>query len=331
MTTYDSFMRPINYLRVSITDRCNLRCVYCMPEEGIAQCSHTEILRHEEVETVVRAAAELGISKVRLTGGEPLVRLGVVELVRALAAIPGIDDLSMTTNGTMLADYADRLVDAGLKRVNISLDTLRPERFRAITRRGDLTDALNGIVAATRAGLTPVKINTVVIPDLNDDEVVDLARKTVEEGWHVRFIEWMPVGEVGLLDRNWRSRVVTAADIRVRVADALGELTPVAGPAGAGPAKSYRLPYASGTVGFITPVSEHFCQHCNRLRLTADGKLRPCLLSDHEIDVRQALRDGAGVSELTVLLKQAILAKPQRHHLNEDARAERRAMAQIGG
>jgi len=188
MTHFDSCNRPISYLRISVTDRCNLRCVYCMPKEGVPLCAHDKILSYEEIETIVRAAAELGINKVRLTGGEPLARLGLADLVRMLARIPGIDDLSMTTNGTLLARHADALARAGMRRVNISLDTLQPARFRQITRRGKLADALAGIEAAHRAGLEPVKINTVVIRGLNDDEIVDLARKTVDDGWHLRFI-----------------------------------------------------------------------------------------------------------------------------------------------
>jgi cyclic pyranopterin phosphate synthase len=341
MTTFDAYRRAISYLRVSVTDRCNLRCAYCMPAQGIPLQSHQDILRYEEIETVVHAAAELGIHKVRLTGGEPLVRLGIVDLTRMLAQIPGIDDLSMTTNGVLLARYASPLADAGLKRVNVSLDTLRPERFHHITRFGELADVLAGIEAARQAGLEPIKINTVVIRDMNDDEVIDLARKTFEPGWNVRFIEWMPIGASAMEVGDWRDRMITAHEMQAQITDRLGALEPVSVEAGAGPARYYRLPGAKGTVGFITPVSDHFCHGCNRLRLTADGQLRPCLLADDEIDLRTPLRQGAGVQEIKALLAQAIVHKPLQHHLNDacesqdkvddQGQIERRAMAQIGG
>ena len=339
MTRFDAHQRPISYLRVSVTDRCNLRCTYCMPPEGIPSRAHDEILRYEEIETVVRAATELGIHKVRLTGGEPLVRLGIVDLVGMLARIPGLDDLSMTTNGILLPRYARDLKRAGLRRVNVSLDTLRPERFRQITRRGSLDDALAGIEAAHRAGLEPVKINTVVIRALNDDEVVDLARKTVTDGWHVRFIEWMPVGETPSTAGDWEEHVVSAAEVRARVEGVLGPLEPAVLEDGAGPARYYRLPGAEGTVGLISPLSEHFCATCNRLRLTADGQLRPCLLSSHEIDLRTPLRHGATGAEIRALIEQGIAAKPQGHHLGAHGCANERApecvrdraMSQIGG
>jgi len=331
MAHVDAYNRPISYLRISVTDRCNLRCVYCMPPEGVAWRPHDDILRYDEIETVARAAAELGISKVRLTGGEPLVRLGIVDLVRMLARIPGIDDLAMTSNGTLLARHAPQLAAAGLQRVNVSLDTLRPERFRRITRRGQLEDVLAGMAAARQAGLTPVKINTVVIRDMNDDEVIDFASKTVTDGWHVRFIELMPVGNGGLIDDAWRKRVVTAAEIRGKVEAALGELQPARISAGGGPARTYRLPGARGTLGFITPISDHFCYRCNRLRLTADGQLRPCLLSDHEIDLRTPLRRGADVAEIKALLLEGIGDKPLQHHLAECRWPEKRVMSEIGG
>jgi len=315
-----------------------------MPPEGVDACSHGDILRFEEIETIVRAAAGLGISKIRLTGGEPLVRLGIVDLVRMLARVPGVDDLSMTTNGTLLARYAQDLFDAGLRRVNVSLDTLRPERFRAITRRGRLEDALAGIEEARRVGLEPVKINAVTIRGLNDDEIVDLAQMAIDKAWNVRFIEWMPVGDETIpeltalgptADRqamgNWRARVVTASEMRDRIEAALGTLTPAKVGVGAGPARYYRLPGASGTIGFITAVSEHFCQHCNRLRLTADGQLRPCLLSDLEIDLRTPLRHGADVGQVQGLLLAAIGRKPEQHHLDERIEARDRVMSQIGG
>jgi cyclic pyranopterin phosphate synthase len=328
MPYLDNFNRPISYLRISVTDRCNLRCVYCMPPEGVPCRSHEEILRYEEIELIARAAASLGISKVRLTGGEPLVRLGFAELVRMLARIPGIDDLAMTTNGTLLARYAVELAEAGLKRVNVSLDTLRAERFRQITRRGNLTAVFEGIAAAKEAGLVPVKINTVVVRGLNDDEAVDFARLTLEGDWHVRFIELMPLGT----NAAWvGDGYVSAGEVRRQIEDALGELVPAKVGVGNGPARYYRLPGAVGTIGFITPISEHFCYQCNRLRLTADGRLRPCLLSDYEIDLRTPLRQGADLAEVRELLIYSIRAKPERHHLDENIAPRKRAMSEIGG
>ncbi|MEA3377118.1 MAG: GTP 3',8-cyclase MoaA [Chloroflexota bacterium] len=332
MAHLDAYNRPISYLRISVTDRCNLRCIYCMPAEGVAWRPHDQILRYEEIEMVARAAAELGISKIRLTGGEPLVRLGIVDLVRGIASIPGIDDLAMTTNGVLLSKVADDLARAGLHRVNISLDTLNADRFRQITRCGDLSDVLAGIEAACRVGLRPIKINTVVIRGMNDDEVVDLAAKTLEaEWWNVRFIELMPVGNGELVDAAWEKRVVTGREVRERIETALGELEPAKISIGSGPARYHRLPGAKGTIGFITPISEHFCYKCNRLRLTADGQLRPCLLSDQEIDMRGPLRRGATVEELKALIVEGIHRKPMRHHLSNHVHPADRAMSEIGG
>jgi GTP 3',8-cyclase len=324
----DDFGRAINYLRVSVTDRCNLRCVYCMPAEGIQKRPHAEILRYEELALIIRAAAELGICKVRLTGGEPLARLGLVDFVRLVAAIPGIDDLSMTTNGTLLARHAAALADAGLRRVNISLDTLRADRFHYITRRGCLDDVRAGIAAAQAADLSPIKLNMVVIRGLNDDEVTDFARRTVSDGWHVRYIEWMPVG-TGL---DWSGDgVVSIAEIRARIEAECGPLEPVDGLLGSGPARYYRLRGAQGTVGFIGALSNHFCATCNRLRLTADGHLRPCLMDAHEIDLSALLRAGAGLETVRGLLAEAIQHKPEGHNLDEELSPQDRMMSQIGG
>ncbi len=324
----DDFGRAINYLRVSVTDRCNLRCVYCMPAEGIGLKSHADILRYEELALVVRAAVELGVSKVRITGGEPLARLALPDFVRMLAALPGLDDLALTTNGTLLARHARALADAGLRRVNVSLDTLRPERFPLIARRGCLEDVIAGIEAAHAAGLAPIKLNMVVMRDVNDDEVTNFARRTISEGWHVRFIELMPIGA----SADWAGEGgVPIAEVRRRIEQALGPLSEVHGPAGNGPARYYRLPGAQGTVGFIAALSEHFCQTCNRLRLTADGKLRPCLMSDQEIDLLTPLRAGAGLDQVRALVAQAIKAKPERHHLGEAPSPRERTMQEIGG
>ncbi len=322
----DSFQRPINYLRISVTDRCNLRCVYCMPAEGVPLMSHADILSYEEIYTVVKAAAEMGINKVRLTGGEPLVRAGLSDLVRLLVSIDTIDDISLTTNGTRLAQYAVELKEAGLHRVNVSLDSLKPERFRQITRCGSLEDTLEGIEAAKTAGLTPVKINAVVMAGVNDDELTDFAAKTVSDGWHVRFIELMPVNG----DEPVTDKLFSASEMRERI-EAMGKLEPSEVEVGNGPAKYYRLPGANGTIGFITPVTEHFCYRCNRLRLTADGKLRPCLLSEEEIDLKEPLRSGASVLELKKLIEKAIASKPKGHHLAEGKKQKGRPFSQVGG
>ncbi|MBT9159901.1 MAG: GTP 3',8-cyclase [Dehalococcoidia bacterium] len=343
----DFFNRPINYLRISVTDRCNLRCVYCMPPEGITLLSHGEILSYEEICLVARAASELGISKVRLTGGEPLVRAHLSSLIRMLARIEGIDDLSLTTNGVLLGRYARELKAAGLKRVNISLDSLRPQRFERITRMGKIENSLQGIEAARAAGLHPIKINMVVMRGVNDDEIADFARLTREKGWHVRFIEFMPIGEVKSQESRVESResrggglqtpdsrlqtkeFVPISEIMERI-ESLGILEPHS-LHGNGPARYFRLPRAEGTIGFISPVSEHFCFKCNRLRLTAEGKLRPCLLCDEEIDLREPLCRRASVDELKCLIEQATEAKPSGHRLEGGTTARKRAMCQIGG
>ena len=328
MPYQDGLGRAINYLRVSVTDRCNLRCIYCMPEEGIEKRPHDEMLSYEELEVVVRAATGLGISKVRLTGGEPLARLGLPEFVARIADVPGIEDLSMTTNGTLLARHAAALAAAGLHRVNVSLDTLRPDRFAQITRRGRLDDVLAGLAAAREAGLEPIKLNAVVIRGVNDDEVSDFARRTAGDGWHVRFIELMPIGG----NQEWvGGEPVGVPEMRARIEAEVGALQAVHGPTGNGPARYYRLAGARGTIGFIGALSEHFCASCNRLRLTADGRLRPCLMSDREIDLRGALRAGADLREVQALLARAIDHKPARHHLDEAISPNDRNMAQIGG
>ncbi len=322
----DSFDRPINYLRISITDRCNFRCVYCMPMEGVEALDHSDILRYEEILRVTRAATEMGISKVRLTGGEPLVRARLVNLVQMLAEVSGLDDISLTTNGMLLNQFAGELKDAGLNRVNVSLDSLDSEVFQKITRAGSLADVLGGIEAAKRVGLNPVKINVVAMRGVNDNGIVDFARKTIEEAWHVRFIEFMPMSGN---QNEGRERFIPISEIaeRVETLDTLepGKLN------GNGPAKYYRLPNAKGTIGFISPVSEHFCFQCNRLRLTADGKLRPCLLSDDEIDLREPLRTGASIDDLKRLIQEAIDSKPECHNLKVGATAKNRNMCQIGG
>ncbi len=320
----DSFQRPINYLRISVTDRCNLRCIYCMPASGVDLMSHSNILSYEEIYTIVQAAARLGINKVRITGGEPLVRLGLPRLISMLGGIDPIDDISLTTNGILLGGCAAELKAAGLRRVNVSLDTLKPDRFEFITRGSGLDKVLEGIEAARRVGLNPVKINTVVMAGINDDELLDFARKTIDDGWHVRFIEFMPV------NGNGHHQLVTVADMRKRL-EPLGELEPCLPSIGNGPAKYFRFPHASGTVGFITPVSEHFCFECNRLRLTADGKLRPCLMSEDEVDLKTPLRSGISLAGVESLIKETVARKPLRHHLAEGYVLKDRPFSQVGG
>ena len=323
----DPFGRNINYLRISVTDRCNLRCIYCMPLEGVPQMSHSELLSYEEIQTVVRAAAELGINRIRLTGGEPLVRAELPELVRMLSRIEGIEELSLTTNGVFLKKYALELKQAGLSRVNVSLDTLKADTFRYITRLGELQGVLEGIEAAKKAGFEPVKTNTVVMRGINDDEILDFAKMTYEDGWHVRFIELMPFKGV--------AEFVPSIELRQHIS-LLGKLEPCASITGNGPAMYYRLPGARGTISFISPLTEtSFCSRCNRMRLTSDGKLRPCLLREDEIDLKLPLRSdeiGASMKELKRLILKAVASKPEHHHLNEGvARLVNRKMSQIGG
>ena len=331
--------RTIDYLRISLTDRCNFRCIYCMPEEGVCQLSHDDILRIEEIARVVRVAAGLGVRSVRLTGGEPLVRKGVADLVREIARTPGIENVSMTTNGVLLPKMADELKRAGLSRVNISLDTLDPVQFKQITRRGELRQTLDGIEAALAAGFDPVKVNAVVVRSL-DQDCLAFARMSVDRPLHVRFIEYMPVGESsGGCGCGWGSEDVVpseelfeAINERAR-AEGMDGLVPAGDdrPLGWGPARYFEFPGAQGTVGFISPLSRHFCGECNRVRLTADGKLRPCLFSDDEYDVRAALRGqvGADVDGAVRAVFAAVLgAKPDEHH---DKVGTERGMSQIGG
>ena len=321
----DSFQRPISYLRISVTDRCNLRCIYCMPPEGIALIPHSDVLRYEEILSVVRVAAEMGINRVRLSGGEPLVRAGLVDFVGMLSKVKEIEDLSLTTNGVLLKDQAAALKDAGLKRVNVSLDSLRRQRFKEITGHDRLPDVLEGIREAEMVGLAPIKVNVVVMRGLNDDELLDFARLTVD-GWNVRFIELMPILEKGV-----RQPQFVSAKEMWETLSSLGALQPCSPLAGNGPASYYQLPGAKGTIGFITPVSDHFCFKCNRLRLTADGKLLPCLLESGEIDLRSALRTGASPDDIRQLILKAVAAKPEGHRVSQGVVNQRRPMTQVGG
>ena len=295
-----------------------------MPPEGVKSLSHNEVLRYEEIVTIARAAAELGISKIRLTGGEPLVRLGLADLVRMIASIRGIDDIALTTNGLLLRKYAAPLKEAGLKRVNVSLDSLREDRYKQITRIGNLKEALDGIEAAKEAGLEPVKINMVVIQGLNDDEILDFAKLSLNKGWHVRFIEPMP------FTADTKFSFVPISEIVAQL-NTLGNMEPYLPGDGNGPAKYFKYKGAQGTIGFISPISECFCSTCNRLRLTVDGMLRPCLMSDNELDLKPLLRNGASLDEVKKVILKAIEAKPERHHLIEGECQKGRTMCQMGG
>ncbi len=324
----DKFQRQINYLRISLTDRCNLRCVYCMPAEGVQWLPHKEILTIEEIVAVVEAGVQVGIRKVRLTGGEPLVRRGIIDLIKRLNDIPEIDDIALTTNGMLLGDMAGDLKAAGLKRVNVSLDTLDPARFHRITRYGDLNLVLRGINTALDYGLEPVKINTVAMRGFNDDELVDLARLTLDKPLHVRFIELMPIGT----SDDWSHvKFISSQEIRELITGALGNLEDEKKVPGSGPARYSRISGAAGTIGFISAVSNHFCATCNRLRLTASGQLRPCLFSGREVDLKQVLRSGAGPDELARIFQEAILSKPDSHDLAASWQKDDRIMSQIGG
>ena len=331
----DSHGRVIDYLRISLTDRCNFRCIYCMPEEGVTQLSHEDILRIEEIEELVRIATGIGIKHIRLTGGEPLVRKGVVGLVDSITKMPGIESVSLTTNGVLLPRMANDLKAAGLSRVNVSLDTLDPEQFRMVTRCGNLDDTLAGIDAALATGLDPVKINAVVVKSLNQD-FLGYARLSVDRPLHVRFIEYMPVGTSSGADGcGWGKQDVIPSEELYHIinerarAQGMPELVDAGDerPTGWGPARYFKFPGAMGTVGFISPLSRHFCSECNRLRLTADGKIRPCLFSDEEYDVRTALREG-GKDDVLSVLCEALGAKPDEHH---DKVGTERGMSQIGG
>ena len=332
----DSHGRVIDYLRISLTDRCNFRCIYCMPEDGVCAMSHDEILRIEEIEAIARVATRIGIKSVRLTGGEPLVRKGVVDLVRSLHDMPEIENISMTTNGVLLPQMADELKEAGLSRVNISLDTLDAEQFKFITRVGRIESTLQGIDAALEAGFNPVKINAVTVRSLNQDYLA-FAKLSIDRPLHVRFIEYMPVGEsTGSDGTGWGKKDVVPSEELLEIinerarAEGLPELVSAGSddkPIGWGPARYFEFPNAMGTVGFISPLSRHFCSECNRLRLTADGKLRPCLFSDREIDVRTALREG-GEDAVYKCFLEALDLKPDEHH---DKVGTERNMSQIGG
>jgi GTP 3',8-cyclase len=326
----DGFGREIDYLRVSLIDHCNLRCVYCMPLTGLSFVPAAELLSASEVELVGRAAIAAGFRRVRLTGGEPTLRVDLVEIVRRLAAIPGMGDVAMTTNGILLPSLAVDLKRAGLRRVNIHLDTLNPERVRQIMRWGDLARIWQGIEAAEAAGLTPIKLNTVVARGYNDADVVELAALTMTRDWHVRFIELMPLG-TDEASATARERYVSNVETRRRIEQALGALLPLSTQHPADESKNFRVAKARGTVGFISPVSEPYCGSCNRMRLTADGKFHLCLLNDDELDVKRAIRSGGGVEAVGEILLRAVRGKPRGHTLPEGRSTENRDMYQLGG
>ena len=324
----DTFNRPITYLRISVTDRCNLRCIYCMPEAGLAWIPKPEILTYEEIARIVRAGADVGLRSVRLTGGEPLIRRDLERLVAMLADIPGIEDISLSTNGLLLAERAALLRSAGLGRVNISLDTLREDRFEAIARRPGLDRVLNAIETCVEIGLSPIKINCVVMRGQNDDELADYAELTRMRPIFVRFIELMPVEENVALQTD---AYVSSDEILARLRQ-VEELEPVAGPGGNGPARYFAYRGAAGAVGVISPLSHDYCERCNRVRLSADGRLRLCLFGDHHIDLRTPVRTGATLEEIAGIFSGAMLIKPERHHLEVGkVSSAMRAFSEIGG
>lgn len=317
----DSFGREINYLRISLTDRCNLRCQYCMPETGIKdKLDYNKILTLEEIYDLTKSFVELGINKIRFTGGEPLVRSGILDLISKVSKLPGIKDLAMTTNGMLLKDYAYDLKKAGLNRINISLDTLDEKKYKEITRGGNLSNVLKGIEEAKKVGLTPIKINSVLIGGFNDDEILDLVELTKDNELDIRFIELMPIGEAA----NFAKEKFIPNS---KVLDTVKELTPVINEDISSPAIYYKLSNSKGRVGIINPISCKFCKYCNRIRLTSTGKLKLCLHSNREIDLKSALRDGQDIKKL---IQESILTKEEEHHLENKEYIDRN-MNQIGG
>lgn len=306
----DRYNRNLNYLRISITDRCNLRCQYCVPRQHIPKMAHEEILRYEEILRIVGVGVGLGISKIRVTGGEPLVRKGVYGFLAALTATEGVADVSLTTNGVLLKDHIERILAAGIRRINVSLDTLKPDKYRLITGRDRFHQVWEGIQGALERGFDPIKLNAVAMGGVNDDELLDLARLSFDYPFHIRFIEYMPMGLARVPD----GKPLLAPEIKSRLS-ALGTLHPVAHQSLDGPAERYRFDGALGEIGLIRPISHHFCQKCNRLRLTAAGRLRPCLLSDQSVDLRGPLRRGCRDDELAAIFLQAVRTKPFQHQV----------------
>src|SRR5688572_23417053 len=324
-TLVDQFGRRIEYLRISVTDRCNFRCLYCMPVDGLEWLPKSEILSYEEITSIVDQLAPLGLRRVRITGGEPTIRPQLERLVSMLSAVPGIEDIALSTNGVKLEAMAASLRAAGLNRVNMSADSLRADRIAAIARRSLPFDPVRAALAAQHAGLDPIKVNVVVMRGINDDELEDFARLTLEHPWHVRFIELMPVGDLRSL--TWE-HVVPSDEVIARIAR-MGTLRPTRAPLrGNGPAKYLRFDGAAGTIGLITPMTHTYCETCNRVRLTADGRLRTCLFGDHEVNLRDALRRG---EDLVPLYAQALAEKPREHALLQMNVGGLRALSQVGG
>ena len=324
---FDSFGRKIHYLRISLTDHCNLRCVYCMPED-MTFYPRAEMMQDDEVLFLARLFADLGFDKIRLTGGEPTVRAHLVDIVRGMTTTPGIHMVSLTTNGMLLAKLADPLAAAGLGRVNVSIDTLNPAKFKRMTRGGDMETVWEGILAAEAAGLTPVKLNAVVVRGYNEEDVVDLANLTRDHPWQMRFIEMMPFG--GSTDLQTK-QMVSSQEIQDRIEQSLGPLTPENGGDLDGEARLFRIPGGQGDIGFISSVSAPFCADCSRARLTPEGILRMCLLRDYEFDMLTPLRAGASLEELRKLVLEAVWNKPCGHGLASGEIAVNRGMNEIGG
>jgi len=328
----DKFNREINYLRVSITDRCNLHCRYCRPKEGISLQGHDDILRYEEVIRIVSVAVKMGLVKVRVTGGEPLVRRGFVNFIAELKNIDGLQDISLTTNGILLEEFAQGIIDAGISRINISLDSLNKDKYSHITNGGDLDAVIRGIARAEEVGFSPIKINTVAISGFNDDEALDFVRLAVDKPFQVRFIELMRVGQqINLGDVGDYMPTSQLIDkIKKKY-----ELEPIKNKKkrSDGPARIFKIKGGRGEIGFINPVSDHFCSTCNRLRLTSDGKLRVCLLNEKEVDFKKALRENCSDAELEKLFWDAVLLKPKQHDLicTENTLKKCRNMSAIGG
>ncbi len=323
----DRFGRNIQYLRVSLTDKCNLRCVYCMPEDIVFRPS-AELMQDDELIMLLRLFADLGFSKYRLTGGEPTIRANIVDIVRELRQMEGVKQIAMTTNGVLLSRLAQPLKEAGLDRVNISIDTLDPDKFHRITRWGKLADVWDGILASEEVGLTPLKLNAVVVRGFNEDDIPSLAELTIEHDWQFRFIEMMPFADVAEFAQQ---QIVTDVEIRQRIEDAFGPLELVDNGKLDGEARLYKIPGARGTIGLISSVTEPFCASCNRARLTADGVLRLCLLRDKEVDVLTPLRQGATLEDLKQLILDGIWQKPWGHDLDNNVIPLTRVMSQIGG
>ena len=325
ITLCDSYGRRIEYLRISVTDRCNFRCLYCMPVAGLQWLPKSDILSYEEIAQIVRELAPLGLRRLRITGGEPTLRPDLNLLIEMLSSIRGIEDLSLSTNGVRLAELADSLKAAGLDRVNMSADSLRPDRIRSISRRNLAFDPITAATAAENAGLSPIKINVVVMRGINDDEISDFARLTVDHQWHVRFIELMPVGDMREL--TWE-HIVPGGEILQQL-EMVAPCEPALGPSrGNGPARYFRFSGARGMVGLITPMSHTYCDTCNRVRLTADGRLRTCLFGEDEVDLRTPLREGL---PLEPFFRRALSTKPKEHHLLQMQIGGLRALSQVGG